>query len=199
MKTIIKALACAAFLAATPAAATNILDNPGFETGTLSPWYVGDNVSGGTVWSVTDADSHSGTYSAEDTGNIELRQDFAGVLGSSIGEVSFWAEHPIQGTNADLAFDFYYSDSTSAEFLVDLSGTDWNFFNVTAQLDPTKTLTGFSIFGNGTGDNPVTRADDFTIDVPSVPEPATWAMMILGFGLTGFAMRRRRRVSAALA
>ncbi|WP_293675906.1 PEPxxWA-CTERM sorting domain-containing protein [uncultured Phenylobacterium sp.] len=29
-----------------------------------------------------------------------------------------------------------------------------------------------------------------------VPEPATWAMMITGFGLTGFAMRRRARRAA---
>jgi len=28
--------------------------------------------------------------------------------------------------------------------------------------------------------------------VPGIPEPATWAMMILGFGLVGFAARRRR-------
>lgn len=27
----------------------------------------------------------------------------------------------------------------------------------------------------------------------AVPEPATWAMMLLGFGTVGFAMRRRRR------
>ena len=33
-----------------------------------------------------------------------------------------------------------------------------------------------------------------TINVaPPVPEPATWAMMLLGFGAIGFAMRRRRR------
>jgi hypothetical protein len=30
-----------------------------------------------------------------------------------------------------------------------------------------------------------------------VPEPGTWAMMILGFGVTGAAVRRRRIVSAA--
>ena len=32
----------------------------------------------------------------------------------------------------------------------------------------------------------------FFLENTAVPEPATWAMMIGGFGLTGFAMRRRR-------
>jgi protoheme ferro-lyase len=31
---------------------------------------------------------------------------------------------------------------------------------------------------------------------PGVPEPASWAMLIAGFGLTGAAMRRRRAVAA---
>ncbi len=34
----------------------------------------------------------------------------------------------------------------------------------------------------------ITLTYDYT---PSVPEPTTWAMMIVGFGLVGFAMRRR--------
>jgi hypothetical protein len=34
-----------------------------------------------------------------------------------------------------------------------------------------------------------------TIDAPAVPEPASWAMLIAGFGLTGAAMRQRRRAS----
>jgi hypothetical protein len=32
--------------------------------------------------------------------------------------------------------------------------------------------------------------------VPSVPEPGTWAMMLLGFGMMGAAMRYRRRDTA---
>jgi hypothetical protein len=29
--------------------------------------------------------------------------------------------------------------------------------------------------------------------VPLVPEPATWALMLAGFGAIGFAMRRQRK------
>jgi len=32
----------------------------------------------------------------------------------------------------------------------------------------------------------------FWTHIPAVPEPGTWAMMIMGFGVTGAAMRRRR-------
>ncbi len=32
--------------------------------------------------------------------------------------------------------------------------------------------------------------------VGAVPEPATWAMMVIGFGVVGVARRRRRSVAA---
>jgi len=34
---------------------------------------------------------------------------------------------------------------------------------------------------------------------PAVPEPATWAMMTLGFAITGLAIRRRKRTRATVA
>jgi hypothetical protein len=37
----------------------------------------------------------------------------------------------------------------------------------------------------------------FTLIAASAPEPATWAMMITGFGLVGATIRRRRSVAAA--
>ena len=36
-----------------------------------------------------------------------------------------------------------------------------------------------------------------TINAPAVPEPGTWAMMLLGFASVGFAMRRKRNLARA--
>ncbi|WP_395623577.1 PEPxxWA-CTERM sorting domain-containing protein [Sphingomonas daechungensis] len=38
----------------------------------------------------------------------------------------------------------------------------------------------------------------FTLISNSVPEPATWAMMLMGFGAVGFAMRRKRSTQGRL-
>jgi hypothetical protein len=196
MKNVVRYLACVALAFASPATAANVLSNAGFESGSLSPWFQDHSFSSGTDWFVTNADSHSGTYSAEDTGNKELRQNFAGIAGSSITQFSFWAEHPVEGTASLLAYDFFYSDSTSAEFLVDTVGTGWTLFDVLANLNTSKTLVGFSIYGNSyPGD--ITRVDDFVINVGgAVPEPASWAMMLLGFAAIGMAVRRRRGAEA---
>lgn len=54
----------------------------------------------------------------------------------------------------------------------------------------TISITGYSR-GNGSYGGQAT----FT---PSVPEPATWAMMLVGFGAVGFGMRRARKSARAL-
>lgn len=50
----------------------------------------------------------------------------------------------------------------------------------------------------GVGFAPVTRFT-FASAVGAVPEPASWAMMILGMGAVGFTMRRRSKVSTKAA
>ena len=61
------------------------------------------------------------------------------------------------------------------------------FGSISAEVDPTFTIddpafSGFSIVGVPTGSPPPTAG--------AVPEPASWAMMLGGFGLIGGAMRR---------
>ena len=41
--------------------------------------------------------------------------------------------------------------------------------------------------------------DNIAATVSSVPEPATWTMMILGFGFVGFMMRSNRQKTAMIA
>jgi len=57
----------------------------------------------------------------------------------------------------------------------------------------------FNPNGFGFGDSPNTLSASYTAGTTgAVPEPATWAMMILGLGLVGGALRARRRQEAAV-
>jgi hypothetical protein len=47
--------------------------------------------------------------------------------------------------------------------------------------------------GNNTGTGSL--GGTITITDHGVPEPATWAMMVLGFGAVGFALRRKRKLA----
>ncbi len=63
---------------------------------------------------------------------------------------------------------------------------------------------GFNLWPRGAGIAGFAGISDFapnnaTIAPAAVPEPAAWGMMILGFGITGFAARRRRRSVPVLA
>lgn len=76
----------------------------------------------------------------------------------------------------------------------DISGADAFAFNGTSlyRIDlTTGRLTGLGNTGRAL----------FGIAIPAVPEPSTWAMMLLGFGAVGYSMRKRKaavRVSYAV-
>jgi len=88
-----------------------------------------------------------------------------------------------RGTNGTLA----NTQPNSVDFAA-LAGIYANLD--TTQLSYTKP-TYFAGHGYGIGD------DEFEVGFSLVPEPATWAFMIVGFGLTGATMRRRPFLAAS--
>jgi hypothetical protein len=79
------------------------------------------------------------------------------------------------------------------------SGSDLLFFSPTAWGGNGFTATGtLAITGGGGSANAIRfSVGDFAPN-PAIPEPATWAMMIAGFGLVGATVRRRRTDVATL-
>lgn len=180
-------LSAVALAAAAPADAATILLNAGFEDGSLANW----NASGAVL---SNAQARTGLYSASAFGSDSIRQNFAAIATSQITEVSFWI---LRADGPFSSYRFLYSDNTTGFFLANGIGTSgWRFFNVTANLAANKNLVGFEIFGTTPGP---AYLDDFTINVGAIPEPASWAMMISGFGLIGAAARRRPRVTMSYA
>jgi hypothetical protein len=174
------ALACT--LCCATANAANVLVNPGFETGTLNPWFADSGAP-----TVSNAEAHTGVFSAAAFGSDSIRQNFAPVATGDVTEVSFWAKRP------PFPFDqysLYYSDAPTTTNIVLGNGGDWEFFNITAQLTPGAHLTGFSIFGTSAGP---AFLDDFTIDV--IPEPSGAFAALTALALA--AARKRRRTADA--
>ncbi len=118
---------------------------------------------------------------------------------------------PFQPISVQLGGVWY--NNATVSFIGKLGGaTVWtdsvvtSFFGPTLYSFPTGPIdtlesyvSGGSYIGPGSGNFAVW--DDFTFDsspaVGGVPEPASWAMLIAGFGLVGAAARRRRRSVAA--
>ena len=119
-----------------------------------------------------------------------------------------------------LAVPFAQSNTQDLGFTVSLNGTDigaWlvsagtnsnAFANLAYSFAPISAFGGNSYtvalrvtqglcLGCGNVDlNQVGRVDLSGASGGGVPEPASWALMILGFGATGAALRRRRLVAA---
>ena len=76
-------------------------------------------------------------------------------------------------------------------------GSEYNFiwkpvtFTFVGTGSPTTLTATATVPGNGG-----VFFDNFQVNGPAVPEPATWALMIGGFGLAGAALRRRRALTA---
>lgn len=105
--------------------------------------------------------------------------------------------------------DIVWSDVEDTKAFFDESGGVLNFddplvgeqilgihFGGAGEFDHSVTV--FYLFNFATPTSSITLNQDGFSDAiligGAVPEPATWAMMLLGFGAVGFTLRRRRRV-----
>ena len=125
------------------------------------------------------------------------------LLGISIPDGTYGPEDfvKVEGPSGDMSFDF-------AEALLGPVVIGFHFGGANGQANNVGNATGFFLFDfkqptwNLTTDIPGFSAYIYynpNTPPPSVPEPATWAMMLMGFGAAGTAMRRRRKAIAQIA
>jgi hypothetical protein len=206
------ATAAAAVLIAGPAAAANLLTNGDFEAGggSLNGWTVTLN-GAAQLGALTAADYHtccftvgtepaySDNHFAEfDDGNVTglavLSQMFNTIAGAHY-TLSFRAGAFGSGHNMLFVGAPGVSDSI---LLTANNNADNTFATYTYGFTGTGAQGGVAFGVNATErDNTDAILDDVSVTrTGGVPEPAAWALMLLGFGTAGAALRRRRNAFA---
>lgn len=150
---------------------------------------------------------NGGTFQVNATDDF---QDARGGTGTINGSIAF--SKTVEAVfSQSLSNLFVFSDGRGGNF--NFSGTTVQ--TVTFASDPSSTSGSFNVFGsvlnnglgvsptastllisfNSTGGSPYSSSATLAIggQAPAVPEPATWAMMLVGFGMIGATARYRRR------
>jgi hypothetical protein len=144
-----------------------------------SPIFVGTNL--GTLHQGDEVEFFINVYDRDDAGTF-LGTYYSDQSDNADGLNHLFADyHPDEwwiGVHEGVFFGF--EDTTTGDNRGDKNYNDYTF------VVPGLTI-GAPILHHPGGDND---------SAPSVPEPASWAMMVMGFGIAGTAMRRRRPIGA---
>ena len=141
--------------------------------------------------------SFDGTASGNlitDLSNISVTADgTAYTENGALGAIS-WADFE-NGAGFDTAGSAVLSfDGTQNDFFFFNSTTNNFFHGRTGESDASFNYITFQFLSAGPGAHMIiTAADDAGGDTGGVPESASWALMLCGFGAVGGAMRARRR------
>lgn len=209
MRSFLAAVAAFALVPSTANAAAFI--NGSFEAGSLpNPTFT--TVAGGSTaingWVVTgDSVDYIGSYWAAQQGSrsIDLngnglggiQQTFDTVVGQ-LYNISFWLAGNTDGSPVTKSVRVTAGGESSI-FTFDTTGLSlpsnmgWKKYNFQFEASSTSTLLSFESL-----DATAYGASLDNVSVSAVPEPATWAMMLLGIGFIGGAIRRRNTGRFAL-
>ena len=132
-------------------------------------------------------------------GNDQSTNYCAGCNGSFtlfFDATTFGTANGVGGVGLDvttnLSYDAFVTFGDNSTQVFTLARNVQSFFGLTS--DRLIKSIAFGPGGNGISTSGSTAIDNLTIGVAGgVPEPATWAMMIIGFGLAGASARRHRQ------
>ena len=192
------ALAAAALMGQQAQAATNLITNPGFETGDLTGYTETGNYTGydGVTMGNDAGGPHSGSYLLElgsyaGSGPAGVTQTLSTVAGQDY-TFSLYLANGANNAPGDQLFDVTYNGST----LYSLDGETAFPYKLLSFI---VVGTGSDTIGvSGYSDGTYNDVDDLSFvasagSVSAAPEPSTWALMIAGIGGIGLMLRRARK------
>jgi hypothetical protein len=180
---------CAALLGASGASA-NIV------------YTVNQTIGGGSVTGTLTTDGATGVLGASDFlgWNLTLKGLMGAMFNLTQGNsVAFVQGSDVNATLTDITFNFGGGDNGILLFQDGLfSGTHY-WCNATQNGDcfQGKTVAPISIFDSSSQNVPASGIQVIASVSAAVPEPSTWALMLLGFASLGYAGYRRARQSSA--
>jgi hypothetical protein len=198
----------ATILAAAPAQATEIPNGTVSVVGLFSPAVsVGSSntfkATSGTTFEISGTGGFLGATGG--LGSLNGILNFSSTLGTTVDQsiANFFTFADGTGHNFQFSVDsvktitYANTPGVSSSFSLYLLGSTIDSF-----LGYSATPTSLTLSFNSTGGS--AYAASATLAVPpapigSVPEAATWAMMLVGFGAMGAALRRRPRTSISFA